>query len=108
METDSTQQIKNSRAALAQALHTKERARGNKPASDGTSNMSVASHFAALQALANGEPVPYPASLRIVMHEARPEVLRLRLCKIPTCISMVVLPLPHFDCATLRCSGFGP
>ena len=69
METDSTQQIKNSRAALAQALHTKERARGNKPASDGTSNMSVASHFGALQALANGEPVPYPASLRIVVHE---------------------------------------
>ena len=69
METDSKQQIKNSRAAVAQALHTKERARGNKPASDGKSNMSVGQHIAALQALANGESVPYPASLRIVVHE---------------------------------------
>ncbi len=66
METDSTQQIKNSRAAVAQAIH----ARGGKlAASAGRSNMPFATHQAALQALANGEPVPYPASLRIVVHE---------------------------------------
>ena len=66
METDSTQQIKNSRAAVAQAIH----ARGGKlAASAGRSNMPFATHQAALQALANGEPVPYHASLRIVVHE---------------------------------------
>ena len=66
---NSVSTMQSSLLIFSVSCFTKERARGNKPASDGTSNMSVASHFAALQALANGEPVPYPASLRIVVHE---------------------------------------
>lgn len=34
----------------------------------GQGNISVNQHINALQALSNGQPVPYPASLRIVTH----------------------------------------
>ena len=34
----------------------------------GTDNMSIPSHITALQALSNGQPVPYPATLRVVVH----------------------------------------
>ena len=37
-------------------------------ASLGQGNITVGQHIDALQALSNGQPVPYPASLRVVVH----------------------------------------
>ena len=34
----------------------------------GNCDISVGQHIEALQALSNGQPVPYPASLRVVVH----------------------------------------
>lgn len=34
----------------------------------GNNNITVSQHINALQALSNGQPVPYPASLRVVTH----------------------------------------
>ena len=61
---DTMTQIRNSRANLA------ANAKGSKAKSaNGVSNMTMAQHSVALQALSNGHAVPYPASLRVVVHE---------------------------------------
>ena len=59
---DTIQQIKNAR------MNAEANARGRAKGA-GSSNMTVQQHAAALQAMSNGHAVPYPASLRIVVHE---------------------------------------
>ena len=59
---DTIQQIKNAR--MNAEAHARGRAKGA-----GSSNMTVQQHAAALQAMSNGHAVPYPATLRVVVHE---------------------------------------
>ena len=59
---DTIQQIKNAR--MNAEAHARGRAKGA-----GSSNMTVRQHAAALQAMSNGHAVPYPATLRVVVHE---------------------------------------
>jgi hypothetical protein len=59
---DTIQQIKNAR------MNAEANARGRAKGA-GSSNMTVQQHAAALQAMSNGHAVPYPASLRVVVHE---------------------------------------
>ena len=56
-------QIKNSTANAAMMSH-----RTKVKDSLGAGNITVGQHINALQALSNGQPVPYPASLRVVTH----------------------------------------
>ena len=62
---DTMTQIRNSRANLA------ANAKGSKAKSANgvSSRRTMAQHLVALQALSNGHAVPYPASLRVVVHE---------------------------------------
>jgi hypothetical protein len=56
----------------------------------GGGNLSVGAHINALQAMSNGQPVPYPATLRVVTHAgrawrecslcSRPRVFAARCC----------------------------
>ncbi len=53
------------------ATSTRDMPQGPKaPIADpaGVSNMTAEQHKSALQALSNGQPVPYPATLRTVVH----------------------------------------
>ena len=52
VETDSTHQIKNSRAIVAQAIHARGGALAASAGQSNTSNTPFATHQAALQALA--------------------------------------------------------